>query len=49
MTSDLMNTRIGIYFYAYFSGIYTIEDKVDSISVKRRTDIVLTFEDVPNI
>ena len=46
MELDLDNIRIDMYADADFAGLYTTEDKMDSISVKSRTGVILTFGNV---
>ena len=46
MSPDLKNMRIDLYTNADFVGLYTTEDKMDPVSVKSRTGVLLTFEKV---
>ena len=39
--------RIDFYADANFAGLYATEDKIDLISVKSRTGVLLTFGNVP--
>ena len=47
MTPDKDNLRIDMYANADFARVYTTEDKMDPISVKSRTGVLLTFGNVP--
>ena len=47
MTPDSTNMRIDMYADADFAGLYTTEDKMDPVSVKSRTGVLLTFGNVP--
>ena len=47
MTPDQKNLRIDVYADANFSGIYTKEDKMDHVSVKNKSGVMLTFGNVP--
>ena len=47
MSPDLKNMRIDPYADADFAGLYTTEDKMDPVSVKSRTGVLLTFGDDP--
>ena len=46
MTPDSENMRIDMYADADFSGLYTTEDKMDPVSVKSRSGVLLTFGNV---
>jgi len=46
MTPDSENMRIDIYADADFAGLYTTEDKMDPVSVKSRSGVLLTFGNV---
>ena len=47
MTPDKDNMRIDMFADADFAGLYTTEDKMDPVSVKSRTGVLLTFGDAP--
>ena len=47
MSPDLKNMRIDFYADTDFAGLYTTEDKMDSVSVNSRTVVLLTFRNVP--
>ena len=47
MSPDLKNMRIDLYTDADFADLYVTEDKMDPVSVKSKTGVLLTFGDVP--
>ena len=47
MEPDLDNMRIDIYAGADFSNVYTTGGGIDPISIKSRTRVLLTFENLP--
>ena len=47
MTPDKNNLRIDMYADADFAGLFATEDKMDPVSVKSRTGVLLTFGSVP--
>jgi hypothetical protein len=44
MTPDKDNLRIDMYADADFAGLFAPEDKMDPVSVKSRTGVLLTLE-----
>ena len=47
MTPDKDNRRIDMYADADFAGVYVTEEKMDPVSVKGRTGVLLTFGNTP--
>ena len=47
MTPDQENLRIDMYADADFAVLYTTEDKMDNVSVKSRSGVLLTFGNFP--
>ena len=47
MKPDSNNLKLDLFADTCFAGLYGSEDKMDSISVKSRTEILLNFGDVP--
>ena len=47
LTPDKDNMRIDMFADADFTGLYTTEDKIDPVSVKIRTGVLLTFGNAP--
>ena len=47
MTPDKDNMRINVFADADFAGLYTTEDRMDPVSIKSRTGVLLTFGNVP--
>ena len=47
MTPDKNNTRIDMYADDDFAELYTTEDKMDPVSVKSRSGVLLTFGNIP--
>ena len=47
MTPDSENIIIDMYEDAEFAGLYTTKDKMDHVSVKSKSGVLLTFGNVP--